>query len=286
MIKNDISFWLSGGKHNSKANKSIGSSISVHQIDEDVNLFDDVTFQEALSGSVSNRCFYIRNDSGEDILKDLTLSIDERSSDAIIELGVMLRSEVQAIIVNGKPAHGFFQILYTLKQNGITYTNITRQLNWNTNADQVADNIAAALNSSDHLEGVKCVGNETANGFDFIVTFKPGRQQELLGVINEVGVDMSVMRVQEGGPINTIAPNIGFENNTPNGVKFYKTSSSDPLRIGDFYPNDIMPIWFRRTISENAKSKHVIFNFNVLGHSVLISNKPNQTPDITPRTKH
>lgn len=285
MIKNDISFWLSGGKNNSKANKSIGGSISVHQIDEDVNLFNDVTFQKALSGDVTNRCFYIRNNSEEEILKDLTLSIDQRSSDTTIELGVMLRSETQAIIVNGKPIRGFFQIVYTLKQNGVTYTNITRQLNWNTNADQVADNIAAALNSSDHLEGVKCVGSESSSGFDFIVSFKPGRQQEVMGIISE-GVNMYAVRVQEGGPINTIAPNIGFDNNTPNGVKFYNTSSNDPLRIGDFYPNDIMPIWFKRTVPENSKSNHVIFSFNILGNSALISNKPHHSVDITPHTKH
>jgi hypothetical protein len=171
-----------------------------------------------------------------------------------------------------------------LKQNGIVHTNITRQINWSTNAEQVADNIAAALNSSDHFQGVKCIGNESTSGFDFIVTFKPGRQQEVIGIVSE-GVDMSTVRVQEGGPINTVAPNIGFENNTPNGVKFYKTSSSDPLIIGNLHPNDTMPIWFRRTISENAKSHHVTFSFNILGDFTLISNKPHSV-DITPRIKH
>jgi hypothetical protein len=278
MIKNDISFWLSGGKKNSKADNSLGGPISIYQIED--NLFNDVTFQEAITGSVANRCFYIKNNSKKEILKDLTLSIDETSSDAIIELGVMFRGEIQGIIVNGKPDRGFFQILYLLKQGGHTYTAITRQINWNTNSSQVADNIAAALNSSDNIEGVKCVGSESGSGFDFIVTFRHGRQQELLGVINEIGVDMSVMRVQAGGPINSVAPNIGFENNTPNGVKFYKTSSSDPLKIGDLYPHDIMPVWFRRTISPNAKSKHVTFSFNVLGNTTLTSNKPHSLDTI------
>lgn len=284
MIKNDISFWLSGGRNNSRANKSIGGLISTHQIDEDVNLFDNIAFKEALSGSVTNRCFYIKNKNDEEILKNLTLSIDQKSSDTIIELGIMLRSEVQAIIVNGKPTRGFFKIIYNFRQNGINYTNITRQVNWSNDPYQVADNIAAALNSSDTIQGVKCAGSESSDGYDFIISFKPGRRQEVIGVISE-GVSMSTARVQEGGPINTTAPDIGFDNNVPNGVKFYKTSRSNPIEIGDFYPDDIMPIWFRRTVSENSKSNKVIFSFNILGNATLISDKPNHSVDITPRTK-
>ncbi len=261
MVKNDISFLLSGGPNNVDPVKSIGGSISKQSIDNQINnIFSDVTRDQSFIGFVDYRCLYIRNDSLNEKLRDASFYISKSLEGADIAIGFSLKSDVQALIVEGDPGTGAsFQIQYTIRNAGLTFTQTTREILWVPDENTMAQRIAAIVNSLTNVRGIQVIGHRSDLGYDFLITFggsSTGRWQELLGPINEDGIQVSVMRVVQGGPINSIAPNIGFTNNPPNGVTFFESDNLTPIEIGTLFPQDFVPVWLRRTVQKNTPPIH------------------------------
>ncbi len=261
MVKNDISFLLSGGPKNVNPNKSIGGAISKQSIDNQLNnLFDDVTRDQTFNGFVDYRCLYIRNNSPNEKLKDASFYIHKSLDGAEISIGFSLRSDIQALLVDGEPGTGSsFQLQYTIRNDGINLVQTTREILWVPNENTMAQRIAAILNSLMHVRGVQVSGHRSNVGYDFLITFggsTTGRAQQLLAPVNEDGIQVTVMSVIKGGPINSTAPNIGLSNNPPNGVVFFDSDNSEAIEVGTLFPQDFIPIWLRRTVQKNTTPTH------------------------------
>lgn len=291
MVKNDILFLLSGGLTNTNPNKSLGGDKSTKVIDAEIdNLFSDVTRLQAARGHTDYRCLYIVNNNPDEKLKDFSLYVHKGLTGAEVSLGLSLRSDVQALMVAGQPENGFFQLQYILKHNNTTSIQTTREINWVPDVNTMAQRIAAILNSLDYLSGVECVGSLNSAGYDFLITFggtSSGRAQQLLGVVKQEGVSVTMMSVTPGGPINSIAPNIGQANNPPNGVTFYQTDNLTPVEIGTLMPGDFIPVWLKRVVPKQVQPVHPDqFRLHLFGEpvSVLQSNKV-ATFDVTPKKK-
>jgi hypothetical protein len=287
MLKKNIPFLLSGGSTNTKPNKSLGGPMSTQRIDMKINnLFSDVTRAHSFSGYTDYRCLYVMNDNLDDKLKDLSFYISKSNSvGSEITLGLSLQSDVQALIVAGSPPNGYFQLQYTLKHAHQTYIQTTRRINWMPDANLMAQRIAAVLNSLDFLHGVLCTGQSSSSGFDFLITFggeSSGRKQELLGAVNQVGIQVTTMSVTKGGPINSVAPNIGLVNNPPSGVTFFDSDKITPILVGTLLPTDFVPVWFQRVVAPNTKPVHPdFFRLHLFGHvlPILVGTKTPTTMD-------
>jgi len=278
MTKKDILFLLSGGLTNTNPDQSLGGPKSDQTIDNQINnLFSDVTRQQAASGYTDYRCFYIVNNSSDEKLKNFSLYVHKGLEGAEISLGLSLKNDTQALMITGSPIRGSFQLQYTLRHNAITTIQTTREINWTDNIGTMSQRIAAVLNSLDFVGGVQCMGNQSSAGYDFLITFggsSGGRAQELLSAINQEGIQVFVMPASKGGPINSTAPNIGQDNNPPNGVTFFDTDNLTPVRIGSLFPQDFLPVWLKRTTNKSTAAVHPDqFRLHMFGEPELVLQK-------------
>lgn len=270
MEKNDIVFLLSGGVSNTDPYKSVGGRPSNTQIDlNDNNIFNDVSREHASSGYTDYRCFYIANNNEDEKLKNTEVYSRKSLEGSDIELGFDLQNEIQALTLTEKPDSGSFQLFYTIKHGSDSFRHTTKKIIWVADADIMSSRIATALNALDQLGGIEVDGEENEDGFDFLITFagaSGNRSQELLGVINQLEVDIKVSRIERGSPINFIAPNIGMVNNLPYGTNFYDTDKSSSILIGTLFPGDFCPIWVKRIVEEHIKAVHPdTFDFHIIG---------------------
>ncbi len=270
MQKNDIVFLLSGGQDNANPRRSIGGAPARIRINElPNNLFDDVTREHSFSGYTDYRCFYVMNINEDEKFKNVHLFTAKALEGSEIQLGLSLQNEVQALMFPEKPVNGSFQLVYTIKHGTEAFQHTTREINWVPDAVTMSQRIAAVLNSLDQLEGIQVVGTETNTGFDFLVTFagaSGNRGQEMLTTVNQLGVGINVSRVAKGGPINSIAPNVGIANNPPSGVTFFDASRDSSVLVGTLFPNDFMPVWIKRIVERNTKAVHPDqFKFKMFG---------------------
>lgn len=270
MQQNDILFLMSGGSDNVFPGDSIGGPMSDHHVGDSFNnLFSDVTTRQSFAGHTDYRCFYVLNNHPTEKLKSVGVWAHKKLAGSEVQIGLSLQNEVQALMVKGKPDAGSFQLVYTIKHGSDTLTATTREINWTPDAVTMAQRIRAILNSLSYLGGIEVIGSENNDGFDFLIQFtgpSGGRAQEELGVINELAVDVSIHRTLKGGPINMIAPNIGFPNNPPSGVTFFDTDRSTPIPIGTLFPGDYMPVWIKRDVARRTKAVHPDqFRFHLSG---------------------
>ena len=88
----DIKYYLSGGAGNADPALSLGGARSNTEITSAqlANLFGNVGYQEAQSGSVKYRCFYVRNESATHVLQDPGLFITQEtpSPDTVTDYGL------------------------------------------------------------------------------------------------------------------------------------------------------------------------------------------------------
>lgn len=93
VVASDIKYMLSGGAANTDPNDSLGGKISNTEIvmSPDLNnLFDDVSAEQALTGSVEYRCLYIKNDNGSDNLTSGKVWISANTPSAGTEIAIGL----------------------------------------------------------------------------------------------------------------------------------------------------------------------------------------------------
>jgi hypothetical protein len=277
MTEKDIEFMLSGGQHNSDPLLSIGGEPSRSPVKKIFNnLFDDVTREQTIDGSIDYRCIYVKLLSSIEKLKNASVFLTkEADKGADIELGFAFTNDVQAITIPGSPVGGSFRLAYTESSAQGTKTTQTRDILWVPDTAFMSQRIAALINSLGNLTGVTCLGQRTSDSYDFIITFSgtaKGRAQELLRVVDDQGLNVRITRIGYGGPINSTAPNIGISNNPPTGVVFDTNARREPLEIGTMLPGDILPIWIKREVSQGTLPVHPDkFGVKIMGLPVAIN---------------
>lgn len=260
----DINIVYSGGVQNTEADNSLGgypSPISIES-EEQNNLFDDVSARETTRGHTDYRCFYVFNDS-----LDLKYNVDIyyeylNNIGATIQLGILLQNEVRNLEFTTIPTGGTF----TITVQGLKSGTIT----WDSDPNEVASRIENALK-----EVTDCTVEVINSGeFYYKITFKGILGNKALSSMSITdnnltpsgSITPTIQQITIGSPINTIAPDTGFENIVPSGVPFYTVTS--PLNIGTLNAAEGFPVWIKRTVSagfEPVEGDGFIFHTNVTG---------------------
>jgi len=251
---NDISFVLSGGSANSDANESLGGlPSSVPLVGVENNLFANIAPEEASSGLIDHRCFYIFNDSTENpLLSSDVFFQSEALGGASVEMGVSTSTDLQKISVTGGATGGDADMLY----EGLPF-------NWAFDANFVvwAQNLQDGLNGLADLSGTVVQVSQTVSTLDFFISFEgqdDNRNHQLVQVYSNNylpgGTNITITKITEGAPINSVAPQIAVDTATPTNVDFSNPTELTPISLGRLGPGDGVPIWIRRTTNAGSLS--------------------------------
>jgi hypothetical protein len=284
-----INIVYSGGLNNSDPSKSIGGPPSSNfvilrdgtQSGVLNNLFSDVSRQDAESGVVDYRCFYITNDSSSDTLYQASVFIqNEFNSQSSVQLGISKETDVQILSFSSIPSGGTFKI----KIGPLT----TSPIDWNSNPSILQSNIQNALGQFEEIDTV--VSNIILNNYQIsFIRNSNFRNFELIEIVdNNLSpyTEIQVEKQKEGQPINSIAPRIFNSQSPPFNVVFYETNSSSKLLLGDLSPGDVVPIWIRRyTIGSVSSDQLNGFNLRIIGSKNKTTIVPQTTIQSIPEEK-
>jgi hypothetical protein len=103
------------------------------------------------------------------------------------------------------------------------------------------------------LRNVLVTGQNTGNIiFDIAFTGQDASKNHdtIALVTNDLtpSLEVVITTLQEGAPVNTIAPEIATESVPPGGVTFFTSSEFDPVIIPKLRPGEGFPIWFHRLV--------------------------------------
>lgn len=247
----DISFLLSGGSSNANPDLSLGGSPSANPVAGSLNsLFRDVLPEEATSGLVEYRCFYVRNSSESETLYGASVQTSAQATGgAFADLGVAKATESQRIEISGSPSSGSADF----RLGDIAFSGT-----WTSDANS----FRASLLSSLAAAGLGDIGVSVSSQ-TFTLSFSGSLDNKSHPLVELVTnslagsglISLTISRVTTGSPINTVAPVIPTRSTPPVGVTFLPTSASSKISIGDLGPGDSMPVWIRRTTPAGTEFK-------------------------------
>lgn len=262
-----IDFFLSGGLGNSDPNLALGGAKSNIPILVGLNnLFSDITSEDSDRGLVDYRCFYIMNTGGSTMKNASAYVSDQKPLGSDVIIGVAKRPEVQRINVNNTITSG--DIVFGFGSSSFTAA-------WPGNISGFATNIQAGFASIG--KSVTVTTTIPANfSTAYVITFEgddANINQPLLKVQTNslsgggtLTIKVTTKKATAGSPINSTADSIGTSSNSPYGVNFTETSSSNKLLIGDLAPGDFVPIWAKRTTAPGTEYlEYDYFSLRVLG---------------------
>lgn len=263
----NINLVYSGGVQNEDPNSSLGGFPSPTPVVNNMknNLFDDVSPQETTQGRTDYRCLYVFNDN-PDIKFAIKLYFEYLDDiGATVQLGFFSQNAVQSLKFNEIPSGGTF----TITVQGLKSDTIT----WDNDVDVLATNIQTAIQSvSDCLVSVVTPGQ-----FIYNITFKGVLGNKSLTLLSVTDnnltpgvITFTVQQILPGSPINTVAPDTGFENLQPNGIPFFSILAPG-VEIGTLYPSEGFPVWVRRVVSpgfEAVEGDGFIMHTDAVGTSV------------------
>jgi len=247
----DIHFVLSGGSGNFNASTSLGGEPSAQPISAlSDNLFSDISEIQAAAGKVDYRCFYIFNDSQQDAFYDTSVYVDQVATGASVLLGVTYAIDIQRITISGSVVGGDIDL---------KYGNYTANVPWNATTNTWAANLQNALNAIPGLNGITVQGASSWNTV-FTISFTgdgANRYHDLFVITNNLVTSSGVVtittsKMQNGAPINSIAPMLTSELASPSNVNFVTSDISNPIVIGELRAGDGFPVWIRRTTLANS----------------------------------
>lgn len=257
----DINIYLSGGLYNSDPNASLGGSPSSHGLTTFVdNLFAKTSKVDYTEGAQSYRCIYVTN-SGQTTYSNLVAWVSQDNNLSSVQIGVHREIEVQGVLLGGYPVGGNFSLRYNATVGGLTVSQDTQPIQFVPDTVTLANNVASALNALTLLEDVTVVANPFPSYWQCLVKFGGSHSYRYhlpLEVANNslIGTEPTVtiyMQVQ-GGPVNEMASDIGFENQAPAGVIFYDaTDFSHAISTGSLESLDTMAIWLSRMTPANLQ---------------------------------
>lgn len=246
----DISFVLSGGASNSNPLLSLGGDPSVTTVT--TGLFNNIDEDQTDSGYIDYRCIYIANDSNVDDLYEVKAYIDETVTGGVdIELGFAFRDDVQQVSISDGTS--VVSGSFTLK-----YEDENFDVDYDADVATWASNFQTAIRAITNLEDVTVSGGTNGSIVIFTVEFigvAGDRYHPALEVVDDSGLsigagNVSVLKVFDGSPINSIATETDAVTTPPNGVEFATYTVAEKAAIGDLRATDIVPVWFRRTCPE------------------------------------
>ena len=249
----DVNFLLSGGASNTDPAQSLGGDPSAAPLTS--QLLPDITTSQAKTGYTDYHCLYIANDgSSTDILFGASIYIDAETIGGVpVSLGFQFQNDTQQVTVaNGVNVTGGSM---TLQYEGTNFT-----VNWASTFNAWAANFQTAISALTNLTNVTVTGGVNGTAIIFQVNFlgdAGNRYHAPLAVITDstlVGVppgSVSVLKIFDGAPMNSIAPQIDATTTAPNGVLFYTPSSTEQLLLGDLRGADIVPVWVQRVCPPN-----------------------------------
>ena len=157
--------------------------------------------------------------------------------------------------ITGEPLGGSFTLTYTCNVDGSPVSQTTDPIVFDVNMSIAAQNMEDRLNELDHLSGVQVTGVRVDDRWNFTITFGGDddyRDHQLLTLEDDdlIGFDMTIgiLTVTDGGPVNAVAADIGFENQPPAGAEFSQPSDEDDaIEVGRLKPRDGFHVWLLRT---------------------------------------
>lgn len=257
---NDISVVLSGGSTNLNPNLSLGGNPSSAPISNGTlnNLFDDVSPDEAFEGMEDYRCIYIFND-GDTTIYNLKIHLQEEvEGGGSIELGVEQEDEFQRLTISGDTVTGGSMTLI--------YDEIEFVSNYNSDLSEWAGELQTTLNSllddNDNpvLSDVSVTAQAAGSSIIFDIQFlgQDGSENHPIITVSSndltPSVTITIIAIQEGGPINTVAPAIGVETVPPGGVVFSVPTEDSPFQFEKLNPTEGFPIWIKRIVEAESSA--------------------------------
>jgi len=261
----DIEFFLSGGSTNSNPNNSIGGAPSGFLVLGSANnLFSDISSENATAGRTDYRCFYVSNGSSTETLYDAEVYFEEQSAGgSTVYLGVRNSTEIQKISMIGPVYFGSL----TLRYNTIQFS-----VAWGTSPAEFKTNLQFQLSLI--APGVTIESSTEGNNHYFIIEFSgasDNRSHPLLSVVSNdlLAPDtpiVTISRISDGSPINSLAPQLSVDTVSPAMVSFYESDENSKLYIGSLKPSDKVPIWIKRiTPSSTDYLETDYFRFSISG---------------------
>jgi hypothetical protein len=254
----DISIVYSGGGSNADPSLSLGgppSSIPITGILN--NLFDNITETESADGFTDFRCFYIFNDNDTDTLHQTKIFLQSQTpAGADIQIGCGFANEKQKAVITGTVTGGSCTLSIVL--NGTTYAPVMTSSGGTAG---LASSLQTSMNAISALAGAACsqAVNSATGNLEVSITFggpNINRYMPLFTVTDNAftgtSVDVSILKVQPGGPLNQIAVQIAGSTVTPSGVTFSTPSATAPIMIGELGPTEGFPVWVKRIVAQNT----------------------------------
>lgn len=253
----DISLVLSGGPNNSNPYLSLGDNPSATRVVSSNlnNLFDDVSADQAVTGEDDYRCVYLFNDGTDSVYSIEVWILSEVAGGASIQVGILPLDESQRITLNSNTINsGSFTIGYS----GSTYVS-----NYNSDLSVWASSLQTglrSLGSGQLLENVVVKAQTAGQNIIFdisFVGFNGKRNHDLLEITNNTlspAVSINVTTIQNGSPINTIAPSIDIETTPPSNINFYSPTQTTPITLPYLAESEGFPLWIKRTTEAGASA--------------------------------
>ncbi len=247
----DVVYLLSGGFANADPLRSLGGDPSVARLT--TGLFKDISPAQASLGLTDYRCVYIANDSGSDSLYGIAAYTDEATAGgAAVDLGFFLQNDIQQVSVDDGVAVTGGSVVF--QYEGVNFT-----VGWASGIDAWAANFQAAIRAIPHLEDVVISGGVNGNTSQFQINFTGAAGHRYHPPVNVItnslasgSFPITVLKIFNGSPINSLAGEIDAVTTTPSGISFAAATPGSPAVIGgDLRPSDILPIWMRRVCPPN-----------------------------------
>lgn len=258
-----ISIVISGGATNTDPNNSIGGDPSSTPLVSGVlnNLFDDVLPDQSTEGYTDYRCIYIFNDGDTTIFNMQVFILEDFVDGATIEIGVSEENEAQRITISGGV---ITDGSLTLSFQGVSFVT-----SYDPDLGVWASNLQDTLNSLVDISANPLLSTTVVTGknlgpdvtiFDIVFAGNDARRNhpEFVLETNSLtpgGLEVTILTLQDGSPINTIAPSIGLETTTPGGVSFSAADSAAPLVFPKLNPTDGFPLWIKRIVAAGTAAK-------------------------------
>lgn len=271
----DIQFFLSGGNNNPYPNSSLGGQPSSFPLTGGMNsLFSNVATEEAFAGKTDYRCFYIFNKSETDTLNDTEIYFEDQGfGGSNVMIGLQKATETQKISILGPVTGGGLNLIY-----GTTPLEAFWMGSPAGFANDLQTKLRALTQGGFSLvpDVVVIPSAPVGNRYDFSVTFagaSANKSHPLLVVVsggnNLTGPDtpiVSISKVTDGSPINSVAPALSLETVAPARVTFSTSDSSARLSVGRLGPGEGFPVWIRRVTSAGTEySENDYFAFRITG---------------------
>lgn len=259
----DIALVYSGGPTNILATASLGGPPSATRIVSGNinNLFQDITADQSQTGRLDYRCVYFFNDGDTPVFNLKVWILNETGGGANVDLGVTQQNEVQRIIISSSPTVG---ISPTGGSFTLSYDTFHLVSTYNVDLSVWASNLQNALNhlvdgDGNHLLRQVVVTAQNNGGtitFDVAFNGQDGSishpllqvsDNSLTAPLTTISVTVSVLL--DGGPINTIAPQLDQDTTPPGGVGFFIPSGQSPITLPKLRPGEGFPFWFARNVA-------------------------------------